>query len=95
MFVVRRPFRNYGQVLLPGSVVDPATTKRFKSRLNDRVIVEVTAGTFEAWKAYFKTKFGVDLHWPEAKTVAKAVPAEKPKVKAVEPVKVTAKVTQK
>lgn len=61
MFVVRRSFRNYNQMLLPGSIVDPASIKRFKTRLKDRYIIEVTAHNFNMWKAYFKNKYEVAL----------------------------------
>ena len=65
MYVVRRPFRNYGQMMLPGSKVEPGSTKSFKARLRDRVIVEVSAHDFDMWRNYFKQKFGVDI-MPEA-----------------------------
>lgn len=62
MYVVRRPFRNYGKIMEPGSIIiEPGTVKRFKARLKDRYIVEVTKQTFNNWSAYFKTKLGVDL----------------------------------
>lgn len=64
-YVVRRPFRNRGEVILPGTFVDPATIKFFKRRLSERTIVEITKDSFKAWQAYFKAKLGVDLVWPE------------------------------
>ena len=61
MFVVRRAFKNYGEALLPGSVVEPGNIKNFKSRLRERVIIEVPEQDFEKWDNYFKTKFGVPI----------------------------------
>lgn len=65
MYVVRRPFRNYGEIILPGSIVEPGNVKRFKSRLNERTIVEVTAQTLDSWNDYFVGKFGVAIKKPE------------------------------
>jgi hypothetical protein len=69
MYVVRRPFRNNGNVMLPGSCVEPDSIKRFKTRLNDRYIVEVTAHNFDQWNAYFVGKFGVAIEKPHAVSV--------------------------
>ena len=75
MFVVRRSFRNYGLMMLPGSVVEPASIKWFKTRLKDRYIIEVTAHNFDMWKEYFKDKFGVELK-AEAEAEAEATMPE-------------------
>ena len=61
MYVVRRSFRNYGQMMVPGSVVEPGSIKRFKSRLNDGRIVEVTEQNFDKWDEYFKVRIGVAI----------------------------------
>ena len=61
MYVVRRAFRNYGQMMAPGSIVEPGTVKRFKSRLNDGHIVDVHEQDVEKWKKYFKERIGVDI----------------------------------
>lgn len=61
MYVARRAFRNYNQMILPGSIVEPAGIKWFKTRLKDRVIIEVTPQNFSEWNEYFKQKFGVSL----------------------------------
>ena len=61
MFVVRRSFRNYNQMIAPGSVVEPGTIKRFKSRLRDRDIIEVPEQDFDKWNAYFIAKFGTPI----------------------------------
>jgi hypothetical protein len=61
MYVVRRSFRNYGKMMLPGSIVEPGNIKWFKTRLKDRQIIEVTPQTLPTWNAYFVDKFGVSL----------------------------------
>ena len=66
MYVVRRAFRNYNQMIIPGSIIEPGNIKWFKTRLKDRAIVEVNAHNFEQWFAYFKAKFGVELADPVA-----------------------------
>ena len=65
MYVVRRTFRNYGQMMAPGSIVEPDAIKRFKSRLNDGHIVEVTEHDFDKWQKYFKERIGVAIARPE------------------------------
>jgi len=61
MFVVRRPFRNLGQMMAPGSVVEPAAIKRFKSRVAEGRIVEVTEHNFSKWREYFKVRMNVEI----------------------------------
>ena len=65
MYVVRRAFRNYGQMMAPGSVVEPGSIKRFKSRLNDKSIVEVSEHNFDMWDKYFRERMGVAIAVPE------------------------------
>ena len=96
MFVVRRPFRNNGQMVAPGSVVEPGTIKRFKSRLNDGHIVEVSEQDFNKWDEYFKIRIGVPIQLPKATETPEAPEAsEAPEApEAPEPLKVAhAKVT--
>ena len=81
MYVVRRAFRSYGSMLVPGTVVEPNKVKRFKSHLNERDIIEVTNDTFDAWNEYFTRKFGTPIIQP-ADTLAEApVEATKETVK--------------
>ena len=98
MFVVRRSFRNNGQMTAPGSVVEPGTIKRFKSRLNDGHIVEVSEQDFGQWDEYFKVRIGVPIQLPKA-TVAPVAPVapEPAKVEPAkaEPAKVVVKTTSK
>lgn len=62
MFVVKRPFRNRGKVLTAGSVItDPADIKRFKGRLAEGKIINVTEQTYDNIAKYFKQKHGVDI----------------------------------
>lgn len=86
MYVVRRPFRNFGKVLTPGTHVEPANIKRFKSRLGERDIIEVTEGTLDMWETYFVGKFGVSI-----KPEPEPEPEPEPKVAPVQPAKVVIK----
>lgn len=61
MFVVRKPFRNGGQMMLPGSVIEPGSVKWFRTRLKDRVIIEVNAHNFDYWKLYFNNRYGIKI----------------------------------
>ena len=88
MYVARKAFRNNGQMITPGSAVEPGEVKWFKTRLKDRVIVEVNAHNFDMWRDYFVGKFGVNITLAEqlkasieavaAEDVAKSVIAEHP-----------------
>lgn len=64
MYVVKRAFRNYGHVMVPGSVVEPETTKRFKSRLKDGHIINVHEQDIDKYKEYFRVRHGVELVVP-------------------------------
>lgn len=76
MYVVRRTFRNYGQMMAPGSFVEPGAVKRFKSRLADGHIVEVPEHDFDKWAEYFKVRFGVTLIKPEEPAQQTEEPAQ-------------------
>lgn len=65
MYVVRRAFRNYGQMMAPGSVVEPAAIKRFKSRVAEGRIVEVTEQNFSKWETYFKVRANATIQLPK------------------------------
>ena len=80
MYVVRRAFRNYGQMMAPGSIVEPGTVKRFKSRLNDGHIVDVNEQDIGKWQKYFKERIGVEIKLPEKEPEKEP---EKPKATVV------------
>lgn len=81
MYVVRRAFRSYGSMLVPGTVVEPNKVKRFKSHLNERDIIEVTNDTFDAWNEYFTRKFGTPIIRPADTPAEAPVEATKETVK--------------
>lgn len=88
-------------MMAPGSVVEPGTIKRFKSRLNDGHIVEVSEQNFDKWDKYFRERIGVTIA-ATGGVVAKApicdaAPVEPPKesTKAKAKPKMVAKVTSK
>ena len=91
MYVVRRAFRNYGQMMAPGSVVEPAAIKRFKTRLNDGHIVEVSEQNFDRWDKYFKERIGAAIQVPAKEEPVKEEPVkEEPKPAEVKPAVVKA-----
>lgn len=94
MFVARRAFRNCNQMILPGSVVEPGNIKWFKTRLKDRIIVEVAAHNFEQWYKYFKEKFGVLLEQEPKQEPAKDAEQEIVDVPKQEPEKDTEQETE-
>lgn len=62
MYVVKRPFRNFGKVYTAGTVItEPAEIKRFNGKLAEGKIIVVTEQTFDATAKYFKEKYGVDI----------------------------------
>ena len=62
MLLVKHSFRNLGKVYTAGSVItEPAGIKRFKGKLAEGKIIEVTEQTYKSTAHYFKVKFGVDI----------------------------------
>ena len=93
MFVVKRPFRDATGMVSAGSIVEPAGIKRFKHRVLEGHIVEVTEHNFDKYAEFFKKRYGVDL--PSIKYVAPEKPAEAPaETKAKTETKVEAKTTE-
>ena len=88
IYVVRRSFRNFNQMMVPGSVVEPGSIKHFKNRLRDRYIIQVNEHELDKWQKYFITKYGYGMKMPESKKddESKKEPEQKPA-----PVKVVVK----
>lgn len=83
MFVVRRPFKNLGKIHTVGSVItEPTAIKRFKGKLAEGKIVEVTEQTYDNYAGYFKGKYGVDI--PKLTTETEEVKTEEVKTEEVE-----------
>ena len=61
MFVVKRAFRDAAGMVPAGSIVEPAGIRRFKHRMLEGHIVEVTEQNFDKYAEFFKKKHGVDL----------------------------------
>lgn len=61
MFVVKRAFRDTSGMIPAGSIVEPAGIKRFKHRLLEGHIVEVTEQNFDKYADFFKQRYGIDL----------------------------------
>lgn len=85
MFVVKRAFKNLGKTYTAGSVItEPASIKRFKGKLAEGKIIEVTEQTYDSVAKYFKDKYGVNLS-----------PLVEPEIKKPEEVKVEPKPVKK
>lgn len=94
MFVVRRPFKNFGKTYTAGTVIaDPAVIKRFRGKLAEGKIINVTEQAYDDTAKYFKEKYGVNLPpfttKSEETPVAEETPA-KPKAKAATVAKASA-----
>ena len=61
MFVVTRAFRDANGVFGVGSIVDSTSVKAFKSRLQQRHIVDVNATNIDYWSEFFKNRYGIEL----------------------------------
>ena len=61
MFVVTCTFRDANGVFEVGSIVDPTSVKTFRSRLQQRHIVDVDESSVAEWAEFFKNRYGIDL----------------------------------
>ena len=61
MYIVTRTFRDANGVFGVGSIVDPTSIKAFRSRLQQRHIVDVDERNIEEWAKFFKNRHGIDL----------------------------------
>lgn len=96
MYIVKRPFRNYGIVYTVGTVItEPDSIKHFKSRVREGKILAVKPSELEQTRKYFFDKFGVTIEMPSddvkqaapQQSVKKATAAAKPLVKpSVQPI---------
>lgn len=88
MYVVTRTFRDSNGVFSVGSIVDPTEVKTFKSRLQQRHIVDVNELNVERWATFFKNRYGIDLKEKFAEQLREQASVAKPqtvtKVKTVE-----------
>lgn len=92
MFVVKRPFRDAAGMVPAGSIVEPAGIKRFKHRVLEGHIVEVTEHNFDKYADFFKKRYGVVLPSLEPAVPEKTEESkEEPKVTTEAPAKVEAK----
>lgn len=88
MYVVTRTFRDSNGVFSVGSIVDPTEVKTFKSRLQQRHIVDVNELNVERWATFFKNRYGIDLKEKFAELLGEKTSVAKPqtatKAKTVE-----------
>jgi len=77
MYIVKRPFRNFGRVMTVGSVIsEPAEIKRFKGRLAEGKIICVKDADYSKAASYFKKKYGVDIKTEKSEAVKTVAPAD-------------------
>ena len=64
MYITIRAFRNYGEMVPAGVSVEPAQIRRFKDKVRDGKIVEITDNNKNKYEAYvsrmLQKKFTVD-----------------------------------
>ena len=93
-FICRRAFRDAKGPVSTGSVIDPVEIKRFRFRLQEGHIVEVTEQNFEQYATLFEQRYGItipkldEVPSKESEAVEKA--EEEAKAKAEEEAKAKA-----
>jgi len=99
-FICRRAFRDAKGPVSTGSVIDPVEIKRFRFRLQEGHIVEVTEQNFEQYATLFEQRYGITIpkldevpskESDEEKQVLEATEKAKKEAKAVPAAKATAK----
>lgn len=60
-FICRRAFRDARGPVSTGSVIDPVEIKRFRFRLQEGHIVEVTEQNFEQYATLFEQRYGITI----------------------------------
>ena len=82
MFVVKRPFRNFGKVMTVGTVIsDPTAIKHFNARFAEGKIIGGTEQTLANTAKYVKEKYGVDIRATEKAEAQKETKAKTTTVK--------------
>jgi len=61
MYIVTRTFRDANGVFGVGSIVDPTSVKAFRSRVQQKHIVDVNEANLPEWIEFFKNRHGIDL----------------------------------
>ena len=99
-FICRRAFRDAKGPVSTGSVIDPVEIKRFRFRLQEGHIVEVTEQNFEQYATLFEQRYGITIpkldevpskESDEEKQVLEATAKAKKEAKATPVTKATAK----
>ena len=61
MYLVTRTFRDANGVFGVGTIVYPTSVKAFKSRLQQRHIVDINEANLDKWRVFFANRYGLDL----------------------------------
>ena len=97
MYIVTRSFRGPSGPLLAGSIVEPASIRDFRYRLQQKHIVEVTEHNFEQYQTFFKDRHGIEMpalnevHEDQTNAEAEAKAKEEAEAKAKEEAEAKAK----
>ncbi len=78
MYIVTRTFRDANGVFEVGSIVGPTSVKTFRSRLQQRHIVDIDEANITEWAEFFKNRHGIDLSDKLAQYIAKPVGSAEP-----------------
>lgn len=60
-YICRRTFRDASGPIPAGSTIEPAGIKRFRFRLQEGHIVEVTEHNFEQYATLFEQRYGITI----------------------------------
>ena len=60
-FICRRAFRDAKGPVPTGSIINPVEIKRFRFRLQEGHIVEVTEQNFEQYATLFRQRYGINI----------------------------------
>mgnify|MGYP001332691397 CR=1 FL=1 len=60
-FICRRAFRDAKGPVSTGTVINPVEIKRFRFRLQEGHIVEVTEQNFEQYATLFRQRYGINI----------------------------------
>ena len=61
MYLVARTFRDANGVFGVGTIVYPTSVKAFKSRLQQRHIIDINEANLDHWRNFFANRYGLNL----------------------------------
>lgn len=89
-YICRRAFRDMRGAVSTGSIIDPVDIKRFRYRLQEGHIVEVTEQNYPQYENLFRLRYGISIPSPsELEAEEKAIEKTKTVARASAKVKTT------